>query len=162
MKQESRVRSGVTKAPRYFRSAGGGMRENDKMNSEPTPAAQGRPAQSVSAGWVHLYDQPADVTALPEHFFDFGVSLARVCPETALLYAVLEDAFVCFQKRFEIKNLYAQRAAKAAEKWFFDDDSRELFSFLSICTALGLEPEFIRKKLKLRKRARLDIVPAKI
>jgi hypothetical protein len=119
------------------------------MHTSPSTAHQDRLAYPVSASWAPAYDRPSDVSALPEQFFDFGVSLARVGPETALLYAVLEDAFLCFQKQFEVRMRPIQRrAAREAEEWFFSDDTRELFSFLSVCTALGLEPEFIRKKLK--------------
>jgi len=38
--------------------------------------------------------------------------------------------------------------AREAEAWFCSDDSRWLFSFLPICDALGLEPRYIRLKLK--------------
>jgi hypothetical protein len=117
----------------------------------------------VSAGWAPAYDRPADVRAFPERFFDIGVSLARVCPETALLYAVLEDAFLCYQRQFEVRMRSIQRhAAREAEEWFFSDDSRELFSFVSVCTALGLEPDFIRKRLRRLRQARLDTVAQKI
>ena len=34
-------------------------------------------------------------------FFDSTVKLAAVCPETALMYAVLENAFLSFHKQFE-------------------------------------------------------------
>jgi hypothetical protein len=124
------------------------------MHSTQISAYQGRPAQSVSAGWVNSYDQPSRAEQFPEHFFDSEINLRNVCPETALLYAVLEDAFFCFQKQFEVRMRPIQRqAAREAEEWFFSDDSRELFSFKSVCTALGLEPEFIRKKLKQRRQA---------
>ena len=119
------------------------------MHSTLISSLQGRPAQSVSAGWVNSYDQPSRAGPLPEQIFNSEISLARVGPETALLYAVLEDAFLCFQKQFKVRLRPPQRkAAHDAEKWFFSDDTQELFSFLSVCTALGLEPEFIRKKLK--------------
>ena len=127
------------------------------MHTTHTPAHQSRPAQSLSAGWVHSYDQASHIEALPEHFFNSEISLARVGPETALLYAVLEDAFLCFQKQFEVRLRPIQRkAAREAEEWFFSDDTRELFSFLSVCTSLGLEPEFIRKKLKQCRQTCLD------
>jgi len=133
------------------------------MHSTQTSAYQGRPAQSVSAGWVNSYDQPSRAGPLPEQIFNSEISLARVSPETALLYAVLEDAFVCFHKQFEVRMRPIQRkAAREAEEWFFSDASQKLFSFLSVCTALGLEPEFIRKKLKQRRQARLDRVIGKI
>jgi hypothetical protein len=119
------------------------------MHTSPSTVHQGRPVQSVSAGWVHSYDQASHIEELPEHFFNSEISLARVGPETALLYAVLEDAFLCFQKQFDVRLRPLRRqAAHDAEEWFFSDDTRELFSFLSVCSALGLEPEFIRKKLK--------------
>jgi hypothetical protein len=63
------------------------------------------------------------------------------------MYAVLEDAFLCFQKKFAKERRFT-RLAREAERWFFSDASRWAFSFLSVCNALGLEPEYIRKKLK--------------
>jgi hypothetical protein len=63
------------------------------------------------------------------------------------MYAVLEDAFLCFHKQFEPDQRFVQRA-REAEDWFFSDNSRWLFSFLSVCDALGLEPTYIRQKLK--------------
>jgi hypothetical protein len=76
-----------------------------------------------------------------EEFFDSRIRLATVCPETALMYAVLEDAFSCFHGQIK-------RQARRAEEWFFKDDSKSLFSFVSICKVLELEPEHIRKRLK--------------
>jgi hypothetical protein len=42
----------------------------------------------------------------------------------------------------------AQRLAREAEAWFLSDDDHWLFSFASICAALGLEPSYIRRKVK--------------
>jgi hypothetical protein len=64
------------------------------------------------------------------------------------MYAVLNDAFVSFQKLCELRNPRVQRAGRKAEEWFFSDDSRGLFSFLSLCDVLGLDPDFIRRRLK--------------
>jgi hypothetical protein len=75
------------------------------------------------------------------------------------MYAVLEDAFLCFQKKFETERRFMQRA-REAERWFFSDDSRWLFSFMSVCDALELEPEYIRKKLKHWTPSRLDTAQA--
>lgn len=98
---------------------------------------------------------PAHQERLSEHFFA-PASLAIVCPEAALMCAVLEDAFLCFQKPFEIDEPGIRQTAQEAEEWFFSDDSRGLFSFVSICTELGLEPEFIRQGLKHWSHSRLD------
>jgi len=63
------------------------------------------------------------------------------------MYAVLEDAFLGFQKKFETERRFIRRA-REAERWFSSDDSRWLFSFVAVCDALGLETEYVRKKLK--------------
>jgi hypothetical protein len=113
----------------------------------------------VSARRAATYQRPASGSMLPEQFFDSRVKLAAVCPETALMYAVLEDAFLCFHERFKKEPQFIERA-RDAEDWFFSDDSRWLFSFLSVCAALGLEPNYIRKKLRHWPPSCLDIAPA--
>ena len=75
------------------------------------------------------------------------------------MYAVLEDAFLCFQKKFETEQRFIPRSQEA-EKWFLSDDSHWVFSFMSVCDALGLEPEYIRKKLKHWAPSRLDAAQA--
>jgi hypothetical protein len=61
--------------------------------------------------------------------------------------AVLEDALECFQMKFDIESRRTQRRARQAEEWFFNEDSSELFSFVSICGVLELGPECIRQRL---------------
>jgi hypothetical protein len=97
-----------------------------------------------------LPDRPnVSVKALPEQFFDTQISLATVCPETALMYAVLEDALLCFQDHFAIGMPHRQqRWAQEAEKWFFSDDRHSPYSFVGICDGLSLDSADIRKKLK--------------
>jgi hypothetical protein len=110
----------------------------------------------MSAAREPWYERPSDVSVPPEQFFNSRVSLAAVCPETALMYAVLEDAFLCFQKPFEIESPGIQRTARKAKEWFFSDDSSWLFSFVSVCDVLGLEPGPIRKRLKRLNPSHLD------
>ena len=114
--------------------------------------------QPVSTRRPASYDRTV-ASGLPEQFFDSRIKLAAVCPETAMMYAVLEDAFLCFHKQFEPEPRFIERA-REAEDWFFREDSRWLFSFVSICAALGLDPHYIRKKLKQWNLPRLDIAPA--
>jgi hypothetical protein len=56
----------------------------------PTHRRQAR--RPASARRAAAYERPSSVSALPGEFFDSRVKLAAVCPETALMYAVLEDA----------------------------------------------------------------------
>jgi len=120
------------------------------------PAHQNKPRQASPAGRRSRYERPFDVSALPKQLFNSRVRLTTVCPETALMYAVLEDAFVCFYKQFDLPTLDDQRRAQEAEDWFFSKDSRWLFSFVSICDSLELEPEYLRKRLKHWSEAHLD------
>jgi hypothetical protein len=115
--------------------------------------AQTQVRQPVSTRRPASYDRTA-ASVLPERFFDYRVKLAAVCPETAMMYAVLEDAFRCFHKQFEPEQRFIKRA-REAEDWFFSEDSGWLFSFESICAALGLELHYIRQKLP----SRFDITP---
>ena len=69
-------------------------------------------------------------------------------PEKTLMLAVLEDGVRSFQE-----NLFAQGGKKQilfeeAKEWLFSADSDGIFSFSSICTALGLEPGYIRRGLR--------------
>jgi hypothetical protein len=129
------------------------------MNTKRIPAYRSASRQPASGYRDPWYERRSYVGALGEQFFDSRVSRVKVCPETALMYAVLEDAFLCFHKQFEKERRFVQ-CAREAEQWFFSDDSHWLFSFVSVCDALGLEPEYIRKKLKHWTPSRLDTAQA--
>jgi hypothetical protein len=117
------------------------------MQTTRMPAHRSRSPQPAPANNNAWYERPSFISVLPDEFFDSRIKLAVACPETALMYAVLEDAFLCFHKQFETQQRFVERA-REAEDWFFSDDSRWLFSFVSVCDALGLDQEYIRKKLK--------------
>ena len=95
-----------------------------------------------------LHDRRSSVNALPEQFFDTRISLASVCPETALMYAVLEDALLCFQEEFAGSPHEQRFSAQEATRWFFSDDQHSPYSFVTICAWLGLDAQDIRSKLK--------------
>jgi hypothetical protein len=85
---------------------------------------------------------------LANEAFNARPSLAASYAEAALMHAVLEDAVDCFQKQFSQATPRAKHLAREAEKWLFSDDPNWLFSFLSICSALDLCPQYIRQGLK--------------
>jgi hypothetical protein len=95
-----------------------------------------------------LHDLRYNINALPEQFFNTLISLASVCPETALMYAVLEDALLCFQEEFAGSPDHQRCRAQEATRWFFSDDQHSPYSFVSICAGLRLDPQDIRNKLK--------------
>ena len=61
------------------------------------------------------------VAILPEQFFH---SPRNQKGETALMCAVLEDAFAYFAKQFVTNGSHARHLAKEAEVWFFSNDER--------------------------------------
>jgi hypothetical protein len=69
-------------------------------------------------------------------------------PEKTLLLAVLEDGVRTFQD-----NIFAESGKKRAlldeaREWLFTDGFEHVFSFNSVCSALGLDPGYLRRGLK--------------
>jgi len=127
----------------------------NEMHTTRKPTHRSRASQPTSAHRDAWYQVPSYNNKLPEEFFDCRVKLAAVCPETALMYAVLENAFLSFHKQFESGQRLMQ-GARQAEEWFFSDDFHWLFSFVSVCDVLGLQPRFIRMKLRHWRQSGLD------
>lgn len=90
----------------------------------------------------------ATAVVLPEQFYSPPRTGADQRGEVALMQAVLEDAIGCFQKQFVRKGRRVVRLAREAEEWFWADDLRWPFSFVNVCAALGLDPDYIRRGLK--------------
>jgi len=130
------------------------------MQTTRMPAFRNKSPEPVSGERDAWYARPAHDEVSSQAFFDSRAPVATVSPETALMYAVLEDAFLCLQKNGELTPL-VQRRAREAEKWFLSDETRWVFSFLPICDVLGLDPEYMRKKLKHCHPTALDRTHAK-
>jgi hypothetical protein len=78
------------------------------------------------------------------------------------MYAVLEDALLCFQEKFAGSPHEQRCRAQEAARWFFSDDQHSPYSFVSICAGLSLDAEEIRNKLKyLEQDIRVNRYPAK-
>jgi hypothetical protein len=89
---------------------------------------------------------PAPV--LPEQFYVCATGSSHPTSGVrALLWAMLEDAIVCMQQQALTPSRRHQRLAREAEQWIFADNTTWVFSFLNVCAALGLEPEYLRTKL---------------
>lgn len=82
---------------------------------------------------------------LPEQFYSKPGDQAVSQGVQALMHAVLDDALWTWKKQFITKGRRAQRLAREAEEWFFNEDESWPFSFVNICEALGLDPSYIRR-----------------
>jgi hypothetical protein len=92
-------------------------------------------------------------TLLPEQFGDLFRSTER-SPEQWLMLAILEDAIRCWLGvPTALRNdpwmaSKRMRLAREADIWLFDDDARAPINFKTCCGALGIEPEWIRQRLR--------------
>jgi hypothetical protein len=87
---------------------------------------------------------------LPEQSVNHPCSSGR--GETALMRAVLADAFLCFTKQFASNRPRTRRLAREAEEWFFSEDEYWPFSFINICAALRIDPAYVRRGLTQRRQ----------
>ena len=77
-------------------------------------------------------------------------------PERVLMLAVLQDAVVCFQENVMAKCKRKQALHRDAEEWIASRDQSYLFSFESICEALGYDAAYMRDGLLRWKQAMLE------
>jgi hypothetical protein len=80
-------------------------------------------------------------------------------PELSLMSAVLEDAVSSFQKHVSARDRKGRRILIEVEDWILDDRNGEIFSFVSICEQLGINPKYLRQGLlgwKQKKLAEQD------
>jgi hypothetical protein len=129
------------------------------MDTIRTPVHQSQSPQSLPAAYVppvsvdlESWDkQPSGASMLPAPCFSPPTSLYTGCPEVSLMQAVLEDALSCVHRPDETARRWVQREAREAEEWFFSDDAHGIFSYVSVCAVLGLEPASIRQELRRRR-----------
>jgi len=69
-------------------------------------------------------------------------------PERTLLLAVLEDGIRCFQENLFATGGKRRTLFEEANEWLFSDDASWFCSFVSVCTLLNLDPNYIRRGLR--------------
>ena len=104
----------------------------------------------VTEGWVSL--DAADIG-----LFESVHKKTLREGEEKLMLAVLESAVEYFQKYVLVRSPRGKQLFQEAEEWFLDKDGDSLFSFESICETLGLNPDHIRKGLRVWKEAKLNL-----
>jgi hypothetical protein len=69
-------------------------------------------------------------------------------PECRLLWAVLQEGIETYMKYAAATGRRGQRLFAEAEQWIMQDDDRWLYSFMNICHALDLNPDYLRSGLR--------------
>jgi hypothetical protein len=117
------------------------------MESETASAKE--ETRSSEGRWSY---SPPDML-LVEEFFNARRGKTLVLPEEKLMVAIFEDALESFQQHCTAKHGRRRQLFESAERWFFAPSSGWVFDFESICSVLGLEPDYVRKGLvQLRQR----------
>jgi len=82
---------------------------------------------------------------------DYAANFRRKIPleaERILLLAILEDGVRCYQENLFAVGGKRRTLFEEARDWLFSDDASWFCSFISICTMLNLEPNYIRRGLR--------------
>lgn len=78
-------------------------------------------------------------------FFRQALNRGPIPPEKELMLAVLADAVECFCKHSTARNGVETRLFREAQEWIFAEDDEQPFSFINVCEALSLNPNYIRR-----------------
>jgi hypothetical protein len=97
-------------------------------------------------------------TLLSAQYFE-NLRSKTLVPERRLTLAVLEDAVNCFQANVMAQSGRRKKLFKETEDWIMAPGDDWIFSFVSVCEILRLNPEYVRqgllrwKEKKLARRA---------
>ena len=72
----------------------------------------------------------------------------RQQPECRLLWAILENGIETYMKYATATDSRGRRLYREAREWMMQDDPTWLCSFVSICSVLGIDPEYLREGLE--------------
>jgi hypothetical protein len=95
-----------------------------------------------------------DVLTPGQYYDGIRADDASVRPIRRLMLAVLEDAMRCYQTYANSRSRAHRRLFIEAEAWLMDRRADSVFSFTTVCEALGIDPTCLREGLR-RWRAQL-------
>jgi hypothetical protein len=87
-----------------------------------------------------------------------GATLER---EQALRAAILENAVKDFQRYFVARKRKEKRQYQEAVDWILGKSSDWLFSFENVCEEIGLNPSYLRRRLRAWAEGNGDTAHAK-
>jgi hypothetical protein len=115
------------------------------MDSERVELDWARDAHAYSGETINSLFQPdALLDDLYQEAFRRGAARE---PEKDLMLAILEDAIKSFQENCAAVAGKKRALFEETRDWFFADDATWVFSFVSVCGALGFDADYLRKGL---------------
>jgi hypothetical protein len=97
-------------------------------------------------GTSSKFSEPPDII-LPSQYFGVVERRGRLTPEKKLMLAVLENVVHDFQKYRLAKGRRGKRLFREAQEWLTSQEETGMFSFVGVCHALGMDPDYIRRGL---------------
>jgi len=91
-------------------------------------------------------ENTGDILVKPQYLDTFRRS-GHLEPEKSLLAAFLEDAVQEYRKYNGAHDPKSKTRFNEVEEWFKRRDKEWIFSFENVCELLGLDPEYIRRRL---------------
>ena len=79
---------------------------------------------------------------------DASGEILRLQGARRLLLAVLQEAIGTFQRHATARDRRGQDAFSQADAWFASEETEWVFSFVSVCDALGIDAAYVRAGLR--------------
>ena len=101
-------------------------------------------------------------TLVPSQYFENFRGKAHLEPEKSFMLAILEYAVASFQKYIFARDSKGKAIFHETEDWILEENSDRLFSFETVCDALGFNPSYVRrgllrwKEMKLAERSKSE------
>jgi hypothetical protein len=86
-------------------------------------------------------------TVLSDQYFENLRRKTLLEPEKRLMLAILEDGIYCYLDNLGASTAKREQIFEEAAAWIMERDGDWVFSFDSVCHALGLNPEYVRQGL---------------
>jgi hypothetical protein len=96
----------------------------------------------------------------PAQYFDSIRRDSADVPLKRLMMAVLQDAIRCFQSNAGNRSRSKEQCFREVREWIFHAPGEGPFSFVSVCDALGIVPEYLRAGLAEWERGQAAGLPA--
>jgi len=97
-------------------------------------------------GTASRFSEPPDII-LPSQYFGVIRGCGQLTPEQKLMLAVLESAVHDFQRYRLATGRRGKRIFREAYEWLTSREETVIFSFVVICHAVGIDPDYIRTGL---------------
>jgi hypothetical protein len=85
---------------------------------------------------------------LPSQYYDRVVGGRSPSGEFKLFFAILEDALRCYVRSRDCRSASKRAEFLDAQLWFHARGTPHLFCFESVCSFLGIDPNWLRQRLE--------------